>query len=245
MKTLTVGRVRWSAERRFYTGTALAMFAAVYLGFARSFFLRPWFPGTPAPTETIFYVHGAFFTAWCVLLVLQPALVATGRTDLHRRVGWLGAFLAIAMVSLGTVGALIAARRPTGFIGIPIPPLQFLVIPFFDMALFATFVALAITRRRDAQSHKRLMLLATVNLLAAGIARWPFAMMAGGPPVFFALADLFIVAIVAWDLASRGRLHPATLWGGLAIVVSQPLRLVLSGTEGWVAVARWAVGLVG
>jgi len=53
------------------------------------------------------------------------------------------------------------------------------------------------------------------------------------------------VAIVAWDLASRGRIHPATLWGGLAIVVSQPLRLVLSSTEAWAAVARWAVGLLG
>ncbi|HSD65182.1 MAG TPA: hypothetical protein VLF95_00700, partial [Vicinamibacteria bacterium] len=78
MATQVVGGARWSAERRFYEGMALAMFAAVYLGFARSFFLRPWFPGTPAPTETIFYVHGAVFTAWCVLLVVQPALVAMG-----------------------------------------------------------------------------------------------------------------------------------------------------------------------
>jgi hypothetical protein len=149
------------------------------------------------------------------------------------------------MVSLGTVGALIAARRPTGFIGVPVPPLQFLVVPLFDMALFATFVAWAITKRRDAQSHKRLMLLASVNLLAAGIARWPFPMMAAGPPMYFGLSDLFIVALVAWDLASRGRVHPVTLWGGLAIVVSQPLRLVLSGTDAWLAFARWAIGLLG
>jgi hypothetical protein len=237
--------MRWSAERRFHTGLALTMFAAVFLGFARSFFLRPWFPDTPAPTERIFYVHGAAFTAWCVLLVVQPALVAMGRTDMHRRIGGLGALLAVAMVSLGTVGALTAARRPAGFIGVPIPPLQFLIVPLFDMALFATFVALAIAKRRDPQSHKRLMLLASVNLLAAGIARWPFAMMASGPPVYFALTDLFIVAMVAWDIASRGRVHPATLGGGLSIVVSQPLRLVLSGTEGWTALARWAVGLLG
>jgi hypothetical protein len=245
MATLAVARGRRSVESRFYTGMALAMFAAIFLGFARSFFLRPWFPGTPAPTETIFYVHGTLFTAWCVLLVLQPALVATGRTDLHRRTGWLGAVLALAMVALGTVGALIAARRSTGFIGIAVPPLQFLVVPLFDMALFATLVALAIAKRRDVQSHKRLMLLASVNLLAAGIARWPFAMMAGGPPVFFALTDLFIVALAAWDITSRRRIHPVTLWGGLAIVVSQPLRLVLSGTEIWASFARWAVGLLG
>ena len=89
------------------------------------------------------------------------------------------------------------------------------------------------------------MLLASVNLLAAGIARWPFAVMAAGPPMYFGLTDVFIVALVAWDFASRGRLHPVTLWGGLAILVSQPLRLVLMGTGAWLAFARWAVGLLG
>jgi hypothetical protein len=245
MATLAVGHGRRSAERLFYTGVAIAMFATVFLGFARSFFLRPWFPEVPAPAEPVFFVHGVVFTAWLVLLVAQPALVAVRRTDLHRKLGWLGAGLAVGMVALGIVGALVAARRPTGFVGVPISPLQFLIVPFFDMVLFATFVALAIAGRRDTQSHKRWMLLASVNLLAAGIARWPFAMMQAGPPMYFGLADLFIVALVAWDLVSRGRVHPVTLWGGLAIVVSQPLRLVLSGTGAWLAFARWAVGLLG
>lgn len=245
MATLAIGHGRRPAERLFYTGIAIAMFATVFLGFARSFFLRPWFPEVPAPPEPIFFVHGMVFTAWLVLLVVQPALVAAHRTALHRKLGWTGAGLAVAMVALGVIGALVAARRPTGFVGIPVPPLQFLVVPLFDMVLFPTFVALAIAKRRDTQSHKRLMLLASVNLLAAGIARWPFAMMQAGPPMYFGLSDLFIVALVAWDLASRGRLHPVTLWGGLAIVVSQPLRLVLSGTGAWLAFAGWAVGLLG
>lgn len=245
MATLAVGHGRRSAERLFYTGIAISMFAAVFLGFARSFFLRPWFPEVPAPTEPVFFVHGLAFTAWLVLLVAQPALVAAHRTDLHRKLGWTGAGLAAAMVALGTFGALVAARRPTGFVGISLPPLQFLAVPLVDMTLFATFVALAVAKRRDTQSHKRLMMLASVNLLAAGIARWPFSMMQAGPPMFFGLSDLFIVALVGWDLASRGRLHPVTLWGGLAIVVSQPLRLVLSGTGAWLAFAGWAVGLLG
>ena len=43
----------------------------------------------------------------------------------------------------------------------------------------------------------------------------------------------------------KRRLHPVTLWGGLAIIVSQPLRLVVSGTEAWLAFARSATGLLG
>ncbi len=245
MAIQAVGRVRWSGERRFYTGMTIAMFVTVYVGFARSFFLRPLFPGWPSPPEPIFYLHGAAFTAWMVLLVVQASLVAAGRTDVHRRLGRWGVGLAAAMLVLGLQGALIAARRPTGFVGIPVPPLQFLAIPICDMALFVSFVGLAIARRGEPQSHKRWMLLATMNLLTAAIARWPGVITLGAPPLFFGLTDLFLVALAAWDFVSRGRLHPVTLWGGALIVVSQPLRLVISGTPAWLGFARWATGLPG
>jgi hypothetical protein len=68
---------------------------------------------------------------------------------------------------------------------------------------------------------------------------------AGGPLAFFGLTDLYLVPLVIWDLMTRRRLHPATLWGGLALVLSQPLRLVLSGTDGWLAFARGLTGLPG
>lgn len=240
----TVASSNASAEHRFFTGMALAILASVFIGFSRSFFLRPLFPDWPAPAEAIFYAHGAAFSAWILLLVVQASLVATGRTGLHRKIGVFGVVLAIAMVVLGTLGALTAARRATGFVGVPIPPLQFLAVPLFDMVLFPLFVGLAIAGRGDPQAHKRWMLLATINLITAAIARWP-GMLAYGPPAFFGLTDLFIVALAIWDRRSRGRLHPVTLWGGLLIIVSQPLRLVVSGTAGWLAFAGWATGLLG
>jgi hypothetical protein len=237
-------RVGASGERRFYTGMALAMLATVFVGFARSFFLRPLFPAWPSPPEKIFYVHGAAFTAWILLLLLQTSLVASGRTGLHRRIGWWGAALAAAMVILGVMGALVAARRPTGFVGLPVPPLRFLAIPLFDMLLFPTFVALAVARRHDPQSHKRWMLLASINLLTAAVARWP-GVSTLGLPAFFGLTDLFLVALAIWDIASRRRLHAVTAWGGLATLISQPLRLALAGTDAWMAFARWVTGLQG
>ena len=233
-----------SAGRYFYVWMALAMLVTVFVGFARSYYLRPLFPDWPSPSETIFYVHGAAFTAWIVLLVAQTSIVAGGRTDLHRRIGPFGAALAVFMMILGLLGALVAARRPTGFTGVPIPPLQFLAIPFFDIALFAPFVALADAFRRNAETHKRLMLLATISLIDAAIARWP-GVFEAGPLAFFGITDLFIVALAIWDFHSRGKLHPVTLWGGLAIIVSQPLRLAVMGTEAWAAIARWATGLLG
>ena len=234
---------RASAERRFFLAMALAILAVVFVGFARSFFLRPLFPDWPSPSESIFYVHGAAFTAWIVLLVAQASLVAGGRTDLHRAIGPFGAALAGVMVVLGSLAALIAARRPTGFIDVPIPPLQFLAIPLFDLILFASFVGLAVVKRRNAQSHKRWMLLATINLLAAAFARWP-GVADSGPLWGFGLTDLFVVALAIWDFRSLGKMHRVTLWGGLLTILSQPLRFMISGTELWLSFARWATGLL-
>jgi len=60
-----------------------------------------------------------------------------------------------------------------------------------------------------------------------------------GPVAFFGLVDLVLVACILYDAASRRRLHPAFLWGGLLIIASQPLRFALASTSGWLALARW------
>jgi hypothetical protein len=244
MTTLSSSRILPLGEHRFYTGMSLAMLGVVFVGFSRSFFLRPLFPTWPSPAEPLFYAHGAVFAAWIVLLVVQARLVAGGRTDLHRKVGGFGVALAAAMLVMGTWGALVAARRPTGFTGVPVPPLAFLAIPFFDMVLFALFVGLAIAQRGEPQSHKRWMLLATLILTTAALARWPMVL-SFGPAAYFGLTDLFLVPLAIWDFRTRHRLHPVTLWGGLLLVVSQPLRLMVSGTPAWLAFAKWAVGLLG
>ncbi|MCC7009573.1 MAG: hypothetical protein IT184_12225 [Acidobacteria bacterium] len=240
MATASLARASRSSERRFFVGMTVAMLVAILVGFARSFFLRPLFPAWPSPSEPVFYVHGALFSIWCVLLVVQPSLVATGRTALHRRVGVWGVALAAAMVLVGVYVALVAAARPTGFTGVPVPPLQFLAIPMMDMVLFAAYVALAVVKRRDLQAHKRWMLLASMNLLTAGFARWP--VLATMPVLVpFAVTMSFWVSLIAWDVRSRGRIHPATLWGGLVLLLSVPARLLISGTAPWIAFAGWMV----
>lgn len=242
-----------TAERRFYLAFTVALAMAVLVGFARTFFLRAWFPEWAAAhgaPERIFYVHGTLFALWYVLLIVQASLITARRVTWHRRLGTAGAALAPVMMVLGSVGALVAARRPTGFIDVPVPPLQFLVGPLVGMGLFGAFVALAVIRRRDTQAHKRCMLLASIVMLEAAVARWPFAFMATPVPIPFfdmgsLLTDLFLVPLIAWDIGSRGRPHAATLWGALAIVGFQVLRMPIASTAGWQAFAGWAVQLLG
>lgn len=105
---------------------AVSMAAVVFLGFLPTFFFRPWFPDAAefAAPEPIFLIHGILFAGWMVLLIIQASLIRLNQVHLHRTFGVAGAVLAAVIVVIGITGALVAARR--GFIGVPIPPLQFL-----------------------------------------------------------------------------------------------------------------------
>jgi hypothetical protein len=236
------------AERRFFTLIAVAYVIVVLIGFTRTFFFRALFPESQsfAAPEPVFLVHGFFFAAWIGLLLSQTILIRVRRVDLHRAIGWIGTGLACLVVVLGTYGSLVAAQRPGGFIGVPLPPLQFLIFPIVDMLLFATFFSLAIICRGDAQSHKRFMLLAAVNLVEAAIIRIPIEFIGAGAPFSSrGLSYLFILALIVWDLRSSGRIHRTTLWGGLLIVVSFPVRMLLSQTRAWTDFAACLVQLIG
>jgi hypothetical protein len=242
-----LGRIRATAgvERRFYGGMAIAIIAVAILGFARTYFLRPVLPvPTPAPPvlTNLVHLHAFLFTAWVVMLFVQTRLVAAQRIDLHRRAGILAVAVAIAMVGVGVLVALHAVLR--GIAPFGMDPHRFLIVPLVAITLFAVFVIAGVrARRRDPQAHKRYLLLGTIALLPPAVARW--ALLLGlGPPVVLAVATLFLVPLVVWDGKVLGRIHPVTLWGGLAIAVSGPLRLVVARTDEWVAVSHWLVNLV-
>ena len=226
-------------DRLFYGGMAIAMGLTVFAGFSSTYYLRflsggPTATLTHGPFTTLVHVHGALFTAWVLLFIAQTALVASRHVAVHRRLGIAGAVLAAAMVVAGTLMAIATAARGSAPVGFD--PLAFMVIPIFDMILFATFVTLALAQRRDKETHKRLMLLAYVSIIVAAIGRLP-GVLALGPPAVFGLALLFVVAGGSYDFLSRRRVHKAYLWGGALIVVSVPLRLAVSGTSAWRALA--------
>jgi hypothetical protein len=227
-------------DRLFYGGMATAMGLTVFAGFASTYYLR-FFTGGPSATLTrgpftaLVHVHGALFTAWVLLFIVQTALVASRRVAVHRRLGVAGAVLAAAMVVAGTFVAIATAARGSAPAGLD--PLAFLVIPIFDMVLFAIFVTAALALRRDREAHKRLMLLAYVSIVVAAVARLP-GVLPLGPPAFFGLSFLFVVVGGIYDFLSRRRVHKVYLWGGALIVASVPVRLAISGTGAWRALAE-------
>jgi hypothetical protein len=227
-------------DRLFYGGMAISMGLTVFAGFAPTFYLR-FFTGGPkatlsgGPFTALVHVHGALFTAWVLLFIVQTALVAGRRVAVHRRLGVAGAVLAAAMIVAGTCTAIATAARGSAPAGVD--PLAFLVIPIFDMVLFATFVTAALALRRDKEAHKRLMLLAYISIIVAAVARLP-GVLRGGPPASFGLSFLFVVVAGIYDFLSRRRVHKAYLWGGALIAISVPLRLTISKTGAWRTLAE-------
>lgn len=230
-----------SRERRLYIAFAVLMPLIVLAGFARTYYLKGFFGNPPLPGLLV-HVHGLVMTSWVVLFITQVSLVATRRVRTHQRLGVLGAVLAALIVMVGIMTAIAGAARGAS----PGPPaLQFLVIPLGDMLVFAILVGMALYWRRGRLDiHKRLMLLAAVNLLAPAIARIPLSFIAnGGALAFFGLTDLCILTCVGVDTIRNRRLHPAFLWGTLFIITAQPLRLMLAGTGLWLRFATALVGL--
>lgn len=231
-------------DRMFFGGMAIAMAMAVFVGFARTYFLS-WFFGTHAtisgrPFTTVVRLHAALFTAWVVLFLVQTALVATDRVAIHRRLGAAGAVLAGAMMVAGMSVAIAGARGGAAPPGLT--PQAFLVVPLGDIALFAFFVVSALVQRRNKDAHKRLMLLAYTAILAAGVARIP-GVLPLGPIGFYSLTFLPVLLLaVTYDFLTRRRVHAVYLWGGALLIVSVPLRLALAGTHVWQSFAGMLMG---
>ena len=228
-------------ERRLYKLAAILIPLIVLAGFARTYYLKPFFH-TPDLPGRIVHLHGIVMTAWVMLFIVQISLVARRRTRIHQRLGIIGGVLATLVVVVGILTALYAAARDAG----PGPPaLSFLIIPIGDMLIFSLLIGLALYYRRKRDVHKRLMLLAAINLLTPAIARIPLSFITnGGPLAFFGLTDLCLVGAVAFDTFRNRRLHPVFLWGSIFLIAMQPLRLLLAGTNAWMNFAATLVSLV-
>jgi hypothetical protein len=237
---ITARRASLGSERRFFVAITAVIIAAILAGFAPSWFLRPWlYRPEMLPFTPLVWLHGLLFTGWALLFMTQVGLVSAGRLDVHRRLGIVGVGFAVAMAVVGTFAALYGVARASGPPGIP--PLSFLAVPLLSVPIFAGLILTGLHFRRRPDAHKRLMLLAMIGFLPPALGRMPIF---SGPLGTLVLPTLFIVALGWWDVKSRGRIHRATVWGGLADFLGFLTPMLIWNTSSWLGFARWASGLV-
>jgi hypothetical protein len=224
-------------DRRFYLLIATLLAGLVFVGFAPTFYLNGHF--NRFPLSALHILHGTVFSSWIALLIVQCALISARQVRVHRSLGYAAIALAVLMVALGVIIAIYSARKGSALPGLP-PPLVFFAIPFFDVIVFAAVVGAAFWYRNRPETHKRLMIVATLSIVPAASARIFLNLHAGAPILkAYGISFLILLGCMVYDYATRRRIYPAYLWSGLFFVISVPLRLFISGTNAWLSFAHW------
>ncbi len=205
---------------------AFAIAGGVFAGFTRTYYAGSYFHSPALPFWV--QVHGAVFTAWMLLYLVQNLLAMNGGMKLHRNLGWLGAALSIAVFVMGFAVFLRQAKQ--GRFN-PFPDVySMLAISIGQMVLFAAFVSVGLLLRRDDETHKRLLLMAPMLFFFPSFGR----LLHGINPLTLLLALCFYAAGPLYDLFSRRSIHVAYRWGfPLLILTMPPLPLLLSHAKTW------------
>ncbi|MDM7923783.1 MAG: hypothetical protein QUS14_15905 [Pyrinomonadaceae bacterium] len=230
-------------ERRLFLICAAGFAILSFAGFARTYYLLPVLGGNPLRLTT--HIHGILMSLWVLLFAVQIYLVRSKNIRVHMRLGWLGVGLAAMIVAVGTLTALMAAKYGSQSSPPEIPPLSFLIVPIGDILYFGAFVALAVLWRKRPADHKRMMLLTAFAVVPAAVARIPGAPMQElGPLWFWGVPNLLLIAVIAADRWRTGKFNLPFVIGSILLIASEPVRMMLMGTEAWLAFATWATSFV-
>ena len=222
-------------DRVFFSGMILLLWATVLFGFAKTYFLAGMVTA-PLPNALI-HVHGAAFTLWMMLLLVQETLIAGRKIKWHKQLGLAGFGLALAMVVLGILAATDSMRRGSdGHSGLGAE--TFYAIPITGILTFAVLVYLAYRDRFRPGAHKRLILIATIGITVAAVARWPVGFIHTNPPSRILVILGYLLLVVAYDLLSLGRVLKTTIWASVLTMVLLVGAVPLGFTPAWHAFAH-------
>jgi len=218
-KESTTKQLKTFFSRYFYLCMALAMAALVVWGFSHTVDTNLLQANPPRPL--LLWMHGAAFSTWVVFFNVQCALVRVRKVSVHRFLGWFGAGLATVMVALGFTIAVVMARFDTVVLHQKGAD-AFLSIPFCDMIVFGSCMAIAIYWRKRPEYHRRLVFIASCALMDAAIGRFDFWF---NHNLFYPGVDFLVVLGMVRDWVVEGRVHKVYLYALPSVIVVQSLAM--------------------
>jgi hypothetical protein len=209
---------------------AILLCVCVYIGFSPSYY-QAGMLRAPLPSP-ILHVHGAVFTLWMLLFVVQATLISARRVKWHRSLGIVAFCFPPIMIVLGVMAALNGLHR-----GVTIGPLNPAVssaIPLIGITGFAIVIYASWRARRRPDAHKRLILIATMGLVSAAFGRFPWDRI-GLPPAAGAATGLgtLLLIFIVYELISIHRIHRSTMWAAPLVFASVALSVPIGMTPAW------------
>jgi len=204
----------WS--QYFYFFMSLLVAAVIVYGFSHTIDQNLIHPKIPRPW--LLYFHAALFTGWLVFFILQSLLIRTHNVRIHRTIGWFGAGMGALIPLVGAATAVTMARFDMVQLKMNNADAD-MIIPMWDMVAFTPAFVLAIYWRKKPEFHRRLILIATCALTAAGWGRFPEWLLP--PVIFYAGVDLLILLGVFRDWMVNRKVHPVYSYALPALIAGQ------------------------
>lgn len=208
-----------------YAGIILLVF--VILAFGVAAIVQPFRLARYTRPEVIFDI--VLVLSWSVLFIFQSRLAGAGAIARHRRNLRLGALLVFLITvqgiyltyKWGDAMRLIGESRDV-------------------LAFAALFIAAIWTARKGwFEAHKRLMLIAVLNLLGPAFIRLGFVLDWSTPTVVLAPVPTWILVPVAYDLFTRRTIHWASIAGMAFSIVTFGLVLAIVFSPAIEVIESW------
>jgi hypothetical protein len=227
MPSLAFQHTSYSTSQRnncLLMGISAVMLLLVFLGFGKSFFLRPLNEAVQTLPIAVFF-HGSILTIWFIGLMLQSLLIHFRQFKWHQQLGWLLACVGLIILISSIVITLnfLPGRLASGT-DVEARLIFFAKIVWADFAAISTFVVfftIAMLHRKNAAIHIPMMIFASISIIEPALYRlWGWDIFGGLDRHILSLIalSLLCLVLVLYEYTTAKKVQALTLFSLLLLL---------------------------
>jgi len=197
-------------KKNYFLVTSLVLLSLSIIGFSDNLFTNI---GQKSNSDPKFVIHGLFWFAWFIILVIQSNFIRKGNFKSHRNLGILGLGAAVG-VTFSTLYIFIVTYQ--GWENMS----DFVKASRFFLPSFTIMVLLGYLNRNNPVKHKRYLYMGTlfplIPILDRASGRIQFGLDLFNPDLFIILVwNALFISFFLYDWVTLRRIHPITYWSFL------------------------------